>query len=76
MAPQVDLPNTTQTRKEFDVDLRALEETKSPKARISVIFDVENEFIITAVKIRKFLMYTPFLDLNMIKNCYKFQYIM
>ena len=43
---QVKLPNTPQTREEFNVGLRALKETKTPKARISVMSDAKNEFII------------------------------
>ncbi|MGL4670303.1 MAG: IS4 family transposase [Methanobacteriaceae archaeon] len=43
---QLELPNTQQTREEFDVPLRALKKTDTPKARISVISDVKNDFII------------------------------
>jgi len=43
---QVELPNTKKTREEFDVPLRALKETDTPKARISVFSDVKNDFII------------------------------
>jgi len=43
---QLELPNTSQTRDEFDVPLRALKETDTPKARISVFSDVKNDFII------------------------------
>jgi hypothetical protein len=43
---QVKLPNTPQTREEFGIDLNSLEKTETPKARISVMSDVKNEFII------------------------------
>lgn len=43
---QFDIPNTPITREEFEVELRALKETESPKARVSVISDAKNEFII------------------------------
>ncbi|WP_409200918.1 IS4 family transposase [Methanobrevibacter sp. DSM 116169] len=43
---QVELPNTDKTRKDFNVALRALKETKTPKARISILSDVKNELII------------------------------
>jgi hypothetical protein len=43
---QIELPNTQQTKEEFDVPLRALKETDTPKARISVLSDVKNDFII------------------------------
>jgi hypothetical protein len=43
-----DIPNTAQTREEFEVDSDALEKTKSPKVRLSVISDAKNEFIIDA----------------------------
>jgi hypothetical protein len=45
---EVNLPNTPQTREEFGVDLNALEKIKSPKARISILSDAKNEFIIDA----------------------------
>jgi len=40
------IPNTSQTREEFDVDLNSLEKTKTPKVRVSVMSDVKNGFII------------------------------
>ncbi|KZX17715.1 transposase DDE domain protein [Methanobrevibacter cuticularis] len=43
---QAKLPNTPITREEFDVDSDSLKETKTPKARISVMSDVKNENII------------------------------
>jgi len=43
---QVNIPNTPQTRAEFDVDLNSLKKKESPKARISVMSDAKNEFII------------------------------
>ncbi|MDR3063280.1 MAG: IS4 family transposase [Methanobrevibacter sp.] len=43
---QAELPNTPQTREEFDVQLRALKKTETPKARISALSDVYNDFII------------------------------
>ncbi|MDR3063533.1 MAG: transposase, partial [Methanobrevibacter sp.] len=43
---QTDLPNAKITREEFDVQLRALKETESPKARISTLCDVKNDFIL------------------------------
>jgi len=43
---QSDLPNTPQTREEFNVDLNSLEKIESPKARISVMSDAKNEFIL------------------------------
>ena len=43
---QVKLPNTPQTREEFDVDLNSLKKSKTLKARVSVMSDVKNEFII------------------------------
>lgn len=43
---QLELPNTEQTREEFNVPLRGLKRTDTPKARISVISDVKNDFII------------------------------
>jgi hypothetical protein len=46
---EVMLPNTEITRKEFEVDLRGLKKTDSPKARVSMISDVKNEFIIDSV---------------------------
>ncbi|KZX10814.1 transposase [Methanobrevibacter curvatus] len=42
----VDLPNAKITREEFGVQLRALKEAESPKARISTLCDVKNDFII------------------------------
>jgi hypothetical protein len=45
---EVNLPNTPQTREEFVVDLNALEKIKSPKARVSILSDAKNEFIIDA----------------------------
>ncbi|MDR1819927.1 MAG: IS4 family transposase [Methanobrevibacter sp.] len=46
---EVMLPNTEKTRKDFEVELRALKKTDSPKARVSMISDVKNEFIIDSV---------------------------
>lgn len=43
---QLELPNTPQTKEEFEVPLRALKETDTPKARISVLSDVKNDYII------------------------------
>jgi len=43
---QLELPNTSQTKEEFEVPLRALKETETPKARISVLSDVKNDYII------------------------------
>ncbi|MDR0912714.1 MAG: IS4 family transposase [Methanobrevibacter sp.] len=43
---QVKLPNTLQTREEFSVDSLSLNEIKTPKARISVLSDAKNEFIL------------------------------
>ena len=42
-------PNTPITREEFEVELRSLKETESPKARVSVISDAKNEFIIDSI---------------------------
>lgn len=46
---QLDIPNTPITREEFEVKLRALKETKSPKARVSVMSDAKNEIIIDSI---------------------------
>jgi len=46
---QLDNPNTPTTREEFEVELRALKETESPKARVSVISNAKNEFIIDSI---------------------------
>jgi hypothetical protein len=46
---QVELPNNKITREEFDVGLRSLKETNTPKARVSVFFDVKNDFIIDSI---------------------------
>ena len=43
------IPNTPKTREEFDVDLNSLEKIKTPKARISVMSDAKNEFIIDSL---------------------------
>ena len=43
---QVTIPNTAQTRAEFDIDLNSLEKADTPKARISVVSDAKNDFII------------------------------
>jgi hypothetical protein len=43
---QVELPNTKQTCEEFNVPLRALKKTDTPKARVSLISDIKNEYII------------------------------
>jgi hypothetical protein len=46
---QFNIPNTPITREKFEVELRALKETESPKARVSVISDAKNEFIIDSI---------------------------
>jgi hypothetical protein len=46
---QVKIPNTVQTREEFDVDKNSKKKTKTPKARISVMSDAKNEFILDSV---------------------------
>lgn len=46
---QFDIPNTPITREEFEVKLRALKKTESPKARVSVISDAKNEYILDSI---------------------------
>jgi len=43
---QFNIPNTPTTHEEFEVDLKALKKNESPKARVSVLSDVKNHFII------------------------------
>jgi len=46
---QVDVPNTPVTKKEFEVGLVGLKEVESPKARISILADLKNDFVIDSV---------------------------
>jgi hypothetical protein len=46
---QVNVPNTPITKEELEVDLRALKESESPKARISVLSDLKNDFVIDSI---------------------------
>jgi len=43
---QFNIPNTPTTHEEFEVDLKAFKKNESPKARVSVLSDVKNHFII------------------------------
>jgi len=46
---QFDIPNTPITREEFEVQLRGLKKRESPKARVSILSDAKNEYIIDSI---------------------------
>ena len=46
---ELELPNTPESREGFDVQERGLKETDTPKARVSIIRDLQNDFIIDSI---------------------------
>ena len=46
---QADIPNTPITKMEFEVGLRGMKDPDSPKARMSVLSDLKNDFVIDSI---------------------------
>ena len=46
---QADIPNTPITKEEFEVEPRGMKDPDSPKARMSVLSDLKNDFVIDSI---------------------------